>query len=105
MSEPTQGDNEFAAIYARVRAIPVGRVMSYGAVGAAVGAGPRTVGWAMAQVPQGVPWHRVVGADGYLRIAARSPHLRHLQQSLLEAEGVAVNEKNIVPREYFTDEG
>jgi methylated-DNA-protein-cysteine methyltransferase-like protein len=95
---------EFAAIYAAVREIPPGRVMSYGEVGALVGAGARTVGWAMSFAPEGVPWQRVVGADGYLRIAKRSPHLQTLQRTLLEAEGVAFDDKNCVERRFFVGE-
>jgi len=100
---PTESD--FAAIYAFVRAIPAGRVASYGDVGAAVGVTARTVGWAMSvAVDDGenpVPWHRVVGSDGYLRIARRSAELKALQQSLLEAESVIVAENGCVPREFF----
>jgi methylated-DNA-protein-cysteine methyltransferase-like protein len=98
--EPTS-NGEFKAIFDYVRSIPVGKVTSYGEVGAAVGATPRTVGWAMTACPQDVPWQRVVGADGYLRIARRSPHLKQLQQQLLEAEGVVVNEKGYVERRFF----
>ena len=36
--------DNFEAIYAFVRTIPVGRVLSYGEVGDQVGAQPRTVG-------------------------------------------------------------
>ena len=35
-----------------------------------------------------VPWQRVVGSDGYLRIGRRSPPLMQRQRELLEAEGV-----------------
>ena len=93
--------NEFEAIYEYVRTIPAGRVTSYGEVGAAVGQGARTVGWAMGVCPKDIPWQRVVGADGYLRIARRDPHLKALQKSLLEAEGVTVSEGGFVERRYF----
>lgn len=50
-----------------VEAIPAGRVMSYGAIAEAVGAGgPRQVGRVMALEGGGVPWWRVVRADGGL---------------------------------------
>jgi len=93
--------SDFSAIYDYVRAIQPGRVLSYGEVGAAVGAGARTVGWAMSATPEDVPWHRVVGADGYLRIARRSPHLADLQTELLRAEGVTVSDKRYVERRFF----
>jgi methylated-DNA-protein-cysteine methyltransferase related protein len=95
---------EFDAIYDYVRTIPAGRVVSYGQVGEAVGVEARTVGWAMSMAPEGVPWQRVVGADGYLRIAKRSPHLRDLQEALLKDEGVSLNEKGCVAREFFWGE-
>jgi methylated-DNA-protein-cysteine methyltransferase related protein len=98
---------DFAAIYAFVRAIPPGRVMGYGEVGAAVGVTARTVGWAMSVIVEGddggepVPWHRVVGADGYLRIARRSPELRAEQEARLEAEGVTFTPGGLVERRHF----
>lgn len=107
MPEPTNRTGtvgEFDAIYDYVRKIPAGRVASYGQVGEAVGVEARTVGWAMSMAPEGVPWQRVVGADGYLRIAKRSPHLRDLQEALLKDEGVPLNEKGCVAREFFWDE-
>lgn len=100
-SASPQPDPTFAAIYAYIRTIPRGRVVSYGDVGAAVGETARTVGWALSACPPDVPWQRVVGADGYLRIARRSPHLRQLQEELLRAEGVTVSEKGFVDRRFF----
>jgi methylated-DNA-protein-cysteine methyltransferase-like protein len=49
--------------------------------------GARVVGYAMAASPSGsgVPWHRVIGAGGHLRL--REP-LVSLQRKLLESEGV-----------------
>ncbi len=87
MTASSEDTASFAAIYDFVRSIPPGRVASYGDVGAAVGVTARTVGWAMSVAPEDVPWQRVVGADGYLRIAKRSPHLKEKQRTLLEAEG------------------
>jgi methylated-DNA-protein-cysteine methyltransferase-like protein len=102
-NEPEPSEGEFAAIFDYVRSIPVGRVTSYGEVGIAVGATARTVGWAMTACPQDIPWQRVVGSDGYLRIGRRSPHLKQLQQQLLESEGVTVNDKGFVERRFFWD--
>lgn len=74
----------------RVRLIPVGEVMSYGQVGDEVGCSAREAGWAMNQIADEneAPWQRVVGSDGYLRIAKRSAAWAARQRSLLEAEGV-----------------
>ena len=62
-------------VLALVERIPPGRVMSYGAVARAVGSGgPRQVGQVMAYDGGGVPWWRVVRADGTLpaHLAARA---------------------------------
>jgi len=64
--------------------------MSYGQVGGLAGCSARVVGWAMANVADSdVPWHRVVGADGYLRIGKRSVGLQEFQRKLLVEEGVS----------------
>jgi methylated-DNA-protein-cysteine methyltransferase-like protein len=76
-------------VHDRVRQIPPGQVMSYGQVGDAVGCSAREAGWAMNQAQgEDVPWQRVVGSDGYLRIGKRSPSLMQEQRALLESEGV-----------------
>jgi len=56
------------AVLDLVARIPAGRVMAYGDVAAALqqGGGPRQVGTVMARFGSGVPWHRVVRADGSL---------------------------------------
>ncbi len=75
----------------RVREIPAGQVMSYGQVGGTVGCSAREAGWAMNQIADEneAPWQRVVGSDGYLRIAKRSAAWASRQRAMLEAEGVA----------------
>jgi methylated-DNA-protein-cysteine methyltransferase-like protein len=82
----------FAAVYAAVRGIPLGRVMTYGDVAALLGVarGARAVGWALralspAQQPK-VPWHRVVGRGG--RISARDGGSMAEQRRRLLREGV-----------------
>jgi methylated-DNA-protein-cysteine methyltransferase-like protein len=87
----------FQSIFDIVRAIPPGQVMSYGQVGREAGCSARTVGWAMANALEGdVPWQRVVGADGFLRIGKRSVALQEAQRRLLEREGVAFTEGGCV---------
>ncbi|MBF4160682.1 MGMT family protein [Nocardioides acrostichi] len=50
-----------------VEHVPAGHVTTYGAIAAAVGRyGPRRVGAVMAEHGAGVPWWRVVRADGSL---------------------------------------
>ena len=64
---------------ARVRAIPPGFVRTYGDVSPGA---PRFAGTVLhATDDPGLPWHRVVRADGSLAKGAR-------QRALLEAEGV-----------------
>lgn len=47
-----------------VIAIPAGFVASYGDIGRRIGVGPRQVGRVMRSLGDGVPWWRVVHADG-----------------------------------------
>jgi alkylated DNA nucleotide flippase Atl1 len=49
-----------------VEQVPPGRVTTYGLIAEAVGGGPRQVGSVMARAGGGVPWWRVVRADGSL---------------------------------------
>lgn len=78
-------------VYRLIKKIPKGRVTTYGELARALRlpGGARAVGYAMAACPsgQGIPWHRVIGAGGYLRIP--EPH-GSLQRRLLEIEGVAI---------------
>ena len=66
-------------VIARVRAIPPGFVRTYGDLSPGA---PRFAGTVLAGTDEpGLPWHRVVRADGSLAKGAR-------QRGLLEAEGV-----------------
>lgn len=49
-----------------VERVPRGRVTTYGAVADLVGGGPRQVGACLSRHGGGVPWWRVVRADGSL---------------------------------------
>jgi methylated-DNA-protein-cysteine methyltransferase-like protein len=90
------------SVYALVKKIPRGRVMTYGQLAKALrlSGGARTAGRAMAACPsgKGVPWHRVVGAEGKLLI--REPHAS-LQRKLLESEGLELAEKRILDFEKY----
>jgi len=80
----------FAGVYALVRRIPKGRVMTYGQIATLLESrlSPRAVGWAMHGCPPGVPWQRVVNATGGIS-TDRLPNMPPgLQRALLEAEGV-----------------
>ena len=60
-------DEDFVeAVLAVVEQIPAGRVMSYGDIAEYLGrSGPRLVGAVMSRHGAGVPWWRVVRADGH----------------------------------------
>ena len=83
-------------VYAFVKRIPRGRVITYGGVAKALRlrGGARSAGRAMAASPsgKGIPWHRVVGYGGKLLI--REPYAS-LQRKLLESEGVALREPRV----------
>lgn len=81
-------------VFAIVRQIPSGRVMTYGQIADILGEGytPRTVGFVMHASPESVPWQRVINSQG----ACSTQHIvlpTNLQRILLEAEGVVFNEK------------
>jgi methylated-DNA-protein-cysteine methyltransferase-like protein len=83
-------------VYALVKKIPRGKVLTYGALARAtqLPGGARTAGHAMAATPRGqaIPWHRVVGAGGKLLI--REPYAS-LQKKLLASEGAKITETRV----------
>ena len=81
-------------VYAIVRRIPPGRVMTYGQIAELLGDGytPRTVGFCMHSSPEGTPWHRVMNAQGKTS-TGRIVLPFDKQQRMLEQEGV-VFDKN-----------
>lgn len=91
MAEP---DNKrfFERVYEIVRAIPRGRVVSYGQIARMIGfpRAARQVGWAMRKCPDDLPWHRVVMSDGTIT----GGEYAELRRAKLKAEGVP-----------FTDDG
>ena len=99
-SKPATKENIFDVIYDVVRCVPKGRVTSYGAVAAAIGAksGARVVGYAMNAcfgVKPKVPAHRVVNRNGQLsgRFHFATPTL---MQEMLEKEGIKVKDDTVV---------
>lgn len=90
----------YDAIYAIVREVPEGRVTTYGAIAAALGAksGARLVGYAMNQchaVHPPVPAHRVVNRVGLLTGKHHFGTPTAMQEAL-EREGVAVKDDAVV---------
>src|SRR4051794_20824558 len=78
-------------VYALVSHIPEGNVLTYSRVAALleVPNGARAVGWALHGLPadSGVPWQRVINAQGRISIRGSS-HAAEEQRRLLESEGV-----------------
>src|SRR5438876_5497098 len=80
-------------VYAIVRQIPVGKVMTYGQLAIILGEGytARTVGYVMHGADtENVPWQRVINSQGKCSTGRLTIPL-NLQQELLEAEGVVFN--------------
>ena len=78
-------------IAAVVAEIPPGRVATYSQVAAQAGnrRAARQVAWALrAYAGSGLPWHRVIGAGGAIRLPGEG---LARQRALLLAEGVAVD--------------
>lgn len=80
-----------------IRAIPRGRVATYGQIALLAGApgGARRVAWLLhsSSRTEQLPWHRVIGVSG--RISLPPGGGRELQRSLLEAEGVEVRSDSV----------
>lgn len=88
-SKAARAESGWAHVYAVVKTIPRGRVITYGQLAKALRlpGGARTAGRAMAgcKSGMGVPWHRVLGSGGHILL--REP-VASLQRRLLESEGV-----------------
>jgi methylated-DNA-protein-cysteine methyltransferase-like protein len=100
----------FQQVWALVRLIPRGRVTSYGAIAACLGArsGARMVGWAMNSshgVHPKVPAHRVVNRVGLLSGKGHFATPTAMQEQL-EKEGIKIKDNQIVDFEkHFWDPG
>lgn len=84
----------FEAVYEVVKAIPKGKVSTYGEVARTAGAPrcARQVGWALHCNPKPgvIPCHRVIFKDGSLTDGFAFGG-REVQKAMLEAEGVEVS--------------
>lgn len=93
-------ENFFELVFEVARQIPKGRVTSYGAIAACLGAklSARMVGWAMngsGRVRPKVPAHRVVNRLGILSGKHHFDDPRQMEK-LLKKEGVKVKEDTVV---------
>jgi alkylated DNA nucleotide flippase Atl1 len=79
-----------------VRAIPQGRVSTYGDIAALAGAStPRLVGRVLSEDGHDLPWHRVLRASG-----VPAPPIVRRQLELLRAEGVLADGERVDLRRY-----
>lgn len=93
-------------VYEICRAIPAGRVMTYGRIAQLIPPpggmapdtylklSPRWVGGAMAACPDGVPWQRVINGQG--KVSSRPGMAVLVQRKLLEGEGVVFDARDRV---------
>ena len=92
----SKGQSGWDKVYAMVKRIPRGRVITYGQLAKMLRlpGGARTAGFAIAACPsgRGIPWHRVVGAGG--RLLTQEP-VASLQRRLLEGEGTHCDGKRV----------
>ena len=74
--------------------IPRGRVATYGEVARAAGypGAARQVAWALHNASGGIPWHRVLGAGGNIRLPG---HAGLEQRTRLQAEGVTFRGRRV----------
>jgi methylated-DNA-protein-cysteine methyltransferase-like protein len=89
----------FASVFQVVKLIPKGRITSYGAIAAYLGAkkSSRVVGYAMnaSHAIPGIPAHRVVNRLGCLTGKMHFSHPDEMEE-LLEKEGILVKNDCIV---------
>ncbi len=98
----------WAAYYRVVARIPLGRIATYGQVAMLAGKprAARQVGYALSALRgtrHRIPWQRVLGArsHAFAAISILDPMGSAVQQALLEAEGVAVDDRGRVSLERF----
>jgi methylated-DNA-protein-cysteine methyltransferase-like protein len=91
-------------IFEVVRNIPRGRVATYGQVAelAGIAGQPRRTGYALSALPagSGIPWHRVINAQGKISFPPESKHHK-LQRRLLKQEGITFDKNARINLERF----
>jgi len=88
----------YERVYALVKRIPKGRVMTYGQIATLIEnrLSARAVGWAMHGCPDGVPWQRVVNATGGCSTDRLPDIPEGLQRAMLEDEGVEFKQNGML---------
>jgi len=81
------GSAPFRRVHAWVRAIPRGKVATYGQLSRLMRGrlSPVGIGWALHAADPEIPWHRVINARGGISTEGHHPGL---QRDLLESERV-----------------
>ena len=94
-------------VYAFLRTIPPGSVVTYGQVALELGApaAARAVGYALnalntSGAPADVPWWRVINARGEISLKGRGAGA-DLQRTLLESEGIAFSAEGHIDLERY----
>ncbi len=98
MEDQTNKVSLYERIYAWIRLVPEGKVVTYGQVADSVGGcSARMVGYAMAALKGGrdpdVPWQRVINAQGRISMFGIGSAI---QRALLEDEGVVFNDQGVI---------
>jgi methylated-DNA-protein-cysteine methyltransferase-like protein len=92
-SKPTKSEKIQSAIRAAIRSIPSGKVSTYGSVARAAGCanGARQAA-ATLHHSVGLPWHRVLGAGGEIKLRGDSAFEQRFR---LQAEGVTFRGRHV----------
>lgn len=92
-------------VVARVKAIPYGKVVSYGQIAESISSpkAARQVGWIMRglELKADMPWWRVMNNKGIITIKGNVINDAPSQKTLLEAEGVEVSKNYTVDIEKY----
>ena len=99
MKPGTTSLSKRAEIIACIARIPRGMVSTYGAVGKAAGIarGARQVASFLRRSGHGLPWHRVLGAGGQIKLQGNAAFEQRFR---LEAEGVRFRGKRVDMAQY-----
>jgi len=85
--------NMHARIVAAIKQVPRGKVSTYGSIARAAGypGAARRVAWTLHR-SFGLPWHRILGAGGQIKLSGDSAIEQRLR---LEAEGVVFRGRRV----------
>jgi methylated-DNA-protein-cysteine methyltransferase related protein len=100
-----------ALVWEAVKKIPPGKVSTYGKLAEMIPVpdgmqindyrsfAPRWVGGALSKSPPGIPWQRVINAQG--KISLRKGRGYEVQRELLEAEGIEFDSRDRIDLSRF----